>query len=361
LLQPGVSLREAVDALPEDVRMRGFRSDASGFGPEGQADAGGNEDAGPMGEMAYWNAVRDIGTSEALQAYLNRYPSGIFADEARTQITSQTPPDPADIARDAEVALGLSRTARRQIQRNLDLLGYDPRGIDGLFGRGSRAAISGWQRGSGYEANGFLAAGQVAELQRQANVRAAELEREAELRREAEERADRAYWQQLGRDEADLRRYLERYPDGLFAEDAQARLDLILTERREVAEERERGAWDRAASKNTVDAYQDFLAQFPDGSFAGEARKRIAELRAESQNAEVIARLEQAEAQVVPGQAGRVIAEQILAGRGLKPGPVDGNFTRETRRAIRRFQRDNGLPVNGYITQRTMVVLMLGR
>ncbi|MDQ2090663.1 peptidoglycan-binding domain-containing protein [Marimonas arenosa] len=355
LLDPQNSIEQALRGLPRNSAARGYSSQAESFTVAGERTT-----VGPMGEMAYWNAVRDIGSLEALQAYLNRFPAGLFAAEARTRLAELTR-DPLDVAREAEEALGLTRNDRRQIQRNLALLGFDPRGIDGLFGRGSRAAIAAWQRSAGYEGNGFLTAGQVAELQRQAAVRAAELEREAQLRREAEERADRQFWQQLGRDEASLRRYLERYPDGLFAEDAQARLDLILEERLARAEARERAAWDRAQEANTIAAYRGFLDRFPNGSFAAEARDRIAELRAESENAAEIERLRKHEAEILPNQGARKVVEQILSVRGFKPGDVDGNFTRETRRAIRRFQRERGLPVTGFVSQQTMVVLMLSR
>ncbi|MDU8927585.1 peptidoglycan-binding protein [Alisedimentitalea sp. MJ-SS2] len=361
LLAQGSSLAQAVDNLPEETRARGFVSRAIGFGPAASWPQAGTAGGTGVGEMAYWNAVRDLGTSEALQAYLNRYPQGVFAAEARAQIAAQKPPDPIELAREAETALGLSRNERRQIQRHLDLLGHDPRGIDGLFGRGSRAAIAAWQKASGYDAIGFLNGAQIAELQRQADIRAAELEREARLRREVEERADRQLWQGLGRDEASLRLYLKRYPDGLFADKAQAQLDRILEKQRAAAEAKERGAWDRAVAENTIESYQRFLNRFPKGVFAEEGRKRLAELKDEVENAEARKRLQAVEDRVVPGQAARVIVEQILAGRGMKPGATDGKFTRETRRAIRRFQRENGLNVTGYVDQKTMVVLMLGR
>lgn len=355
LLASENTIDQALRSLPRDATASGFTSRSESFARPDDRVA-----TGPMGEMAYWNAVRDIGSLDAVQAYLNRYPTGLFAAEAQRQIADLTR-DPLEAVREAEDSLNLSRNDRRQIQRNLALLGFDPRGIDGLFGRGSRAAISAWQRSSGYEDNGFLTVGQVSELQRQSDVRAAELEREAQLRREAEERADRQFWQQLGRDEASLRRYLERYPDGLFAEDAQARLDLILEERTAAAEARERAAWNSAQERNTIAAYRGFLAKFPNGSFAGEAKQRIAELQAEADNATVIEQLKKEEAQILPNQETRQVVERILAQRGFKPGEVDGKFTRETRRAIRRFQRERGLPVNGFVTQKTMVVLMLSR
>lgn len=55
-----------------------------------------------------------------------------------------------------ESALDLSRNVRREIQRRLLLLGHDPRGVDGIFGPGSRAAISSWQSVQGNQSSGFL-------------------------------------------------------------------------------------------------------------------------------------------------------------------------------------------------------------
>jgi peptidoglycan hydrolase-like protein with peptidoglycan-binding domain len=311
-----------------------------------------------MGQMAYWNAVGDIGTQDAYRAYLERYPQGIFADEARARVQELTQ-SPRDRAQQEEAALALNRNERRQIQRNLALLGFDPRGIDGVFGRGSRAAIAAWQRSAGHSDMGFLTRPQINALQRQADIRAAELEREAQLRREAEERADRQYWQQLGRDESSLRAYLDRYPDGLFATEAQANLDRIIEDRRNAAEARERAAWDSARNADTVEAYTGFLRRFPNGGFAGEARQRIAELQAEDRNAAQVERLKRIENEIVPNRGARILVEQILQTKGLKPGQVDGRFTPETRRALRRFQKEQDLTVNGYVTQKTMVVLML--
>ncbi len=56
--------------------------------------------------------------------------------------------DAAARAEQDEAALRLTRDQRRQVQRDLSLMGYDTRGIDGVFGRGTRAAIAGWQSAS---------------------------------------------------------------------------------------------------------------------------------------------------------------------------------------------------------------------
>ncbi len=64
----------------------------------------------------------------------------------------------------SEAALALSRTTRREIQGRLVSLGYDTRGVDGVFGPGSRAGISDWQQELPVPATGFLNQPQIAYL-----------------------------------------------------------------------------------------------------------------------------------------------------------------------------------------------------
>ena len=64
----------------------------------------------------------------------------------------------------SETALGLTRSERQEIQRRLVLLGYDTRGVDGVFGKGSRAAIGEWQGGNEFPVSGFLDLNQIANL-----------------------------------------------------------------------------------------------------------------------------------------------------------------------------------------------------
>ena len=52
------------------------------------------------------------------------------------------------------------------------------------FGRGTRTAITDWQKAQGFDATGFLTAEQITRLDAQAERRAAELEAEAETREE---------------------------------------------------------------------------------------------------------------------------------------------------------------------------------
>ena len=138
-------------------------------------------------EVVFWESVRDSTDPADIQAYLNRYPAGAYEALARNRlarlnvspdespdvevkvtpdvevrVTTDEPervvsPEPAPPAPEAvEASLGLERGERRQIQMGLASLGFDPGPADGLFGRGTRGAISRWQASRGAAATGYL-------------------------------------------------------------------------------------------------------------------------------------------------------------------------------------------------------------
>lgn len=358
LLQDGATTSDLAD-LDGGADVSGFLSDAVAFEQTTSSSA---EPSRDIGEIAYWSAVRDIGTEDALRAYLNRYPNGLFAADARRQIQARVDDQEARI-RAAEQALGLNRDRRRAIQRDLALLGYDPRGIDGVFGPATRRAIAAWQSDHGRETHGYLDRDQLAVMQEFALRRAAELEEEARRRREIEEARDRAFWQDSGSrgTEDGYRRYLNAFPDGIFSDIARSALADIEEERRAELNAQERDAWDVAQDANTVESYRRFLDEFPRGEFADVARARIDELNQDEQDREAERRFSAIENAVAGSTAARLLIERRLTDLGLKPGPIDGEFTEESRRALRRFQKARGLDVTGYVNQPTMVQLLLGR
>ncbi|MGQ0566100.1 MAG: peptidoglycan-binding domain-containing protein [Gemmobacter sp.] len=63
----------------------------------------------------------------------------------------------------SEAAMALDKQAIRDIQARLLVLGFDPNGIDGEAGRGTRAAISAWQESVALPVTGFI---DVAQRQR---------------------------------------------------------------------------------------------------------------------------------------------------------------------------------------------------
>lgn len=370
VVQRGVSLPAMLEQAT-DLTAEGFLA-AVAFRPDGANPAPvvvpvpvpvkpGPTEAERAEEDRIFAEAKRQGTIVAYEAYLASYPAGRMATAARAEIARQRA-DPAFQARTAEDALGLNRDQRRAIQRQLSLLGLDPKGVDGVFGPGSRAAIQNWQERNAERVTGFLTRDQILRLTAQADRRAAELEAEAAARRAEQERQDRLYWDQTGAagDEAGLRAYVKRYPDGLFVELAAERLAAIEAARRAEAAAKDRAAWDRARATDTPRAFRDYLAAFPNGAFAAEAQARIDALTQSALGAEDRARAEAAEASLGLNDLARTLIEQRLAALDLRPGEVDGIFDDRTRRAIRRFQTARGLPETGYLDQSSMVGLLAG-
>lgn len=321
LLQPGTSIGEAAEAAPPGVAAYGFLS-------------------------------RLVGIFPAVVA-------GDPADPA-DQDAQELQKSPVELAREGEIALGLDRDARREIQRDLSLLGYDTRGVDGIFGPGTRAAVTEWQTANALEATSYLTGNQITALEAAAEVRAQKQEEEDRLRQEELERLDAAYWRETGRDggEADLRAYLKRYPDGLFSDIARDRLQVFDEGRRDSAAIAEANAWDLAVETDTEAGYVYFLGNYPDGVFAESAEDRLEDLREARENSDIIKDAKDEERRVVVNPITRILVEQRLRALGLRPGSVDGNFNDDTRTAVRRFQRSAGLPVTGYVTRATLVRLL---
>lgn len=344
------------------ICARGFRLPSAASGRKSAPKRAAESTPPPFdveAEARLWREAVSEDTREAYALYLAAFPAGPNAAEARDRIAAIAA-DPDREARQAEEALQLDREARAEIQRDLTLLDYNTRGIDGIFGPGTRNAITEWQRNNRIEGTGFLTGNQVARLDDQAADRAAELEREAARREEERARADQAYWQQTGASgaEADLRAYLDRYPDGDFATEAERRLNEIEAEARAAAAAQDRAAWDEAQATGTEGAYRGYLQSYPDGAFAAEAQRRISELSRPSAERQAEAQSQAQEAALNLSPIARRLAEVRLEAFDLEPGRVDGTFDADTRRAIRRYQQSRGLTVTGYLDQLTVVRLL---
>lgn len=325
------------------------------------------EPADPLGtpvvdtsaEDALWEGTIALDTVDAYRTYLRRFPDGQFTEIAETTIAEiLAEPNRAD--RLAEEGLSLTREARREIQRDLTALDYNTRGVDGIFGPGSRSAIRNWQQQNGYPQTSYLTTEQISRLDAQAERRAAELAAEAERERLAQARLDRAFWDETGArgDEPGYRAYLGRYPEGQFAALARQRLAAIEGEREAATAALDRAAWDRALAAETVAGFQAYLAAYPEGAFKAEAEARIAALTAPDEDSAVIdAARAQEEALGLP-QIRAQLVELRLREMGLNPGTVDGEFDEDTRSALRAYQENAGLGVTGYLDQATAVQLL---
>ncbi|MEM1298905.1 MAG: peptidoglycan-binding domain-containing protein [Pseudomonadota bacterium] len=135
-------------------------------------------------------------------------PSAMFLAAARATVAEEARDEFEGVgefllanAESSEEALSLSRTGRGTIQRRLQLIGYDPKGVDGIFGPNTRKMISALQLDEGLPTTGFLDEGLMAMIENRSapafgqwekRVRIAQAKaRRAAARRAAEERAKR--------------------------------------------------------------------------------------------------------------------------------------------------------------------------
>lgn len=359
LLVPGLSLAEIAEEAPRGVEASGFISPATAFLPADDGSFTVIERSVQDPQEAFWVVARTMDTAEGYDLYLEYYPDGLHNGEARAALR-QLESDAQNADEMAEAALELNRAARRQVQRNLSLLGHNPRGIDGIFGPATRSAISGWQGANGYDQTGYLDAPQLRQMTEAADARAAQLEAEAEERQREQDRQDRAYWNQIGQgqDEAGLRAYLESYPDGLFADVAEARLEQIESEKMANARAEERAFWNRVREEDRATSYRAYLERYPDGLFVDNAQARLQALRNDRNRDQLVAQARDEEREVAGNPVSRLLVETRLRTLGYELSGVDGEFDGTTRRAIRRFQRSRGLDVTGFVTQDTMVRLL---
>ncbi len=310
-------------------------------------------------DVIAWRSANSANTADAYERYLRENPRGQFTEMARNRIVALTDTPEARAER-AEQSLDLSRDARRDIQRNLTLLEFNTRGIDGIFGRGTRAAVEAWQRDQRMEVTGFLTRDQITRLDAQAERRAAELQQEAESRRLQVLAADRAYWDETGArgDEVGLRTYLNRYPDGEYSEIASERLADIERGKRRQANQIDRQFWDYATTTNTVEGYRDYLADMPNGAFRDDAEARIARITQQQQNAQGNNQAARQEQALNLSPRTRQVVESRLERLEMRPGRVDGVFDADTRRAIRRYQGSRNLEQTGYLSEAVVVRLL---
>lgn len=310
-------------------------------------------------EAALWNGSRALDSEAGYVNYLRRFPNGPHLDEAQTLLT-EIRSEPNRGERLAEDALSLSRDARRDIQRDLTILNYNTRGIDGIFGSGTRSAIANWQQENGYSQSSYFTTEQINRLDAQASRRAAELEAQAERARAAQLRLDREYWAETGsrEDEAGYRAYLERYPDGTFAQRATSGLEVIATDKRQLAAAEDRNAWDRAQSTDTAAGYRNYLQTNASGTFVAEAQAKLDALAQTDENADAILEARAIEDQLELTPITIRLIEARLGALGLEPGDIDGRINRETRRALRRYQRGRSLEVSGHVNEETIVRLL---
>ena len=136
--------------------------------------------------------------------------------------------------RAAEAALGLDRPARRLIQQGLAAAGFSPGPADGVFGRGTRAAIRSWQASRGAAATGYLDAAGATALGVPVAVATGSgvpLPVSAAVPAAVQAQQETVFWQSIATSStaADFEAYLARWPRGTYAPLATNRLAALRT------------------------------------------------------------------------------------------------------------------------------------
>jgi peptidoglycan hydrolase-like protein with peptidoglycan-binding domain len=132
------------------------------------AEAGSDPTA--VREREFWRQTEVQDRRADYQAYLERYPNGIWQPEATARLAELAaveamPPLPEPTA--AEAALGMTRTDRLSIEQRLAFLGFAPGPQDGSFDDETRWAIESYQRSRGQSATGYLDRQTVAAVMRE--------------------------------------------------------------------------------------------------------------------------------------------------------------------------------------------------
>lgn len=361
-LVQGRSLADAVQLSKDTIKAHGYLSELSTLNPTKEVVRGLSEDELKiLAESAYWRAVLDLATIGGFNAYLQHYPNGEFVEGANARIQAIKDAQPKYTPEEQiEIDLNLTRNDRSRVQEQLSFLGYNTRGIDGLFGPATRGALSRWQSQNRQEASGFLTAQNMQELRMQAEKKAKLLAMEASKKQVAQDAADAEFWRVTGANggEADYLAYLKKYPDGLYAAAARKRLQAFEVQKRNQARASETAKWDAAVQATTKEGYLAYLQDFPNGAFADVARGRVNEIdKRQAQKALIkAARAEEEKLPLNPSL--RLLLERQLKKLKLGPGEIDGKFNKATREALRRYQRSRGLEVSGFLTRATIVQLM---
>lgn len=279
-----------------------------------------------MDKQAYV-AAQNANTVAAYQNYLKKYPKGIYRVNAERALAKLGAPadGTADAAAVAEAKLGITRTQRVAVQRELTRLGYPTGGTDGVWGRNTRTAIATWQRDRKEKVTGYVTEAQLKVLARGVVV--------------------------VPPPEDD--------PGSLAPAEIEAELKLTRTQRVTIQKQL------------AVLGYDGGVADGLWGAKTRAAIKAWQKANRKTQTGYVTA----AQVKLIADQAGKVtpppaptseaaLEEQLLAlsveekadlqrrlvRLGYDAGRADGTFTTTTRRAIGAWQADEGERVTGYLT-----------
>lgn len=320
--------------------------------PQDMAGSDAGNDRDPLrADRDAWTAAAAVNTAPAYMSYLQRFPSGLYAAAAQARLEAgpvppaaqPAPAAPAPPGAEAERAMALTNPERATIQRWLGRLGHDAGTADAVFGQRTRSALAAWQKANGQQPTGYLTRDQRRMIRAQID----HLDGDNGSR-------DRAYWQLTGArgDAEGLRRYLRRYPNGLHAANARRMLGAETGDVRSDLPQGDAATWRWARAQGSAAAYETYLERYPRGSNADEALAQLQTMRAATEAAR------REERSLGLDITARRLIEERLGVAGMRPGPADGDFTDQTRAALRRYQGARNLRVTGFVTQETVSSLL---
>ncbi len=127
-----------------------------------------DRDTGERADQMAWDIARSENTIRSYERYLDQFPRGVFVDIAEARLDALRDDSDRDVNQ-AELAaieanLGLNKASRMLVERRLDALGHAPGVVDGIFNARTRAAIRRFQQSQRLEVTGYLNANTVRQL-----------------------------------------------------------------------------------------------------------------------------------------------------------------------------------------------------
>ena len=272
-------------------------------------------------DAAAWEMAETLDEASAYQAYLTQYPQGEQAEAARQRL-DRLRAEALLGAAEAESRIGLSREQRRDLQRALGRLGYPTRGLDGVFGQNTRAAVQDWQAAQGLEATGFLTQAQTLLILETAIL--------------MQEPASPAPDMPLAKTDTGAKPVAPPPEQGAVpsAADATQTNTAPATSSTPTAQTVTEEDPAEVPALAPIPPELAYLRRYPDGLFA--------------------------EAALALGPERRKAINDRLIALQLMPGPSSDDLTAESRAALKLFQETNGLTVTGYVNQPTWWALLAG-
>lgn len=123
--------------------------------PVGEIDVAGLNARLKSGDLSESSTIKAATENEASESTITDSPEVNIGSPSRLPPGFET----------SEAALGIDKQGIRDLQARLLVLGHDPNGVDGVIGRGTRAALSAWQVAQGTDPTGYLNSEQHTQLQ----------------------------------------------------------------------------------------------------------------------------------------------------------------------------------------------------